>query len=292
MTHFVLEVRKKNGKEYPPNTLHHLVCGMMRFIRQNGKQRLNFFKDNIFSDFRSSLDGEMKRLQSKGIGSSCKQAEPLMVDEEEMLWTKKILGDHSPQSLLYTVFFMIGFYFALRSGDEHRQLQYHPCQIKVVEKPRERPYLTYTEDISKNRPGGLKGRKCKPKVVTHYANVENPSRCFVRIFRKYNGLCPPDRSHDAFYLSPMKNPTCDRWFSCEAVSDILSSHKQSCTELQPLPQPLSTLKPSASRLLLNRRHLLSQSMQSICLLTFQQLPADHTGAFYSSSCSNVTINFN
>ena len=33
------------------------------------------------------------------------------------------------------------------------------------------------EDISKNHPGGLQGWKYKPKVATHHANIENPSRC-------------------------------------------------------------------------------------------------------------------
>ena len=156
----------------------------------------------------------MKRLQSKGIGSTSRQAEPLAEDEEETLWQRRVLGDHNPQSF-YTVFFMIGFYFALRSGDEHSC--YNPCQTQVVEKPGERPHLLYTEDISKNRPGGLKGRKCKPKVITHYANLEDPSRCFVRIFKMYNSLCPPDRPHDAFYVSPLKQPKQDCWFSCVPV---------------------------------------------------------------------------
>ena len=256
---------------------------------------------------------------------------------------------------------MIGFYFALRSGDKHQQLRYHPCQIKVIEKPGERPYLVYTEDISKNRPGGLKGCKYKPKVVTHYANIENPSRCFVRIFKKYNSLCPPDRPHDAFYLSPIRNPTHDRWFSCvpvggnklanvvstmcklagiggyktnhslrataatrlyssgideqlvmdrtghrstegvrsykrtsseqqEAVFDILSSHKRSCTELR-LPQPLSILEPASAF-----QTASSSSSQSVTAVNtpthISTATADRTGAFYFSSCSNVTINFN
>ena len=34
---FVLEVRKKDGTEYPPDTLYHIVCGVMRFLCQNGK---------------------------------------------------------------------------------------------------------------------------------------------------------------------------------------------------------------------------------------------------------------
>ena len=64
----------------------------MRFLRQNGKPQVDFFKDDTFADFRSSLDGEMKRLQAKGVGSRGKQAEPLTADEEEMLWNKKVLG--------------------------------------------------------------------------------------------------------------------------------------------------------------------------------------------------------
>ena len=47
--------------------------------------------------------------------------------------------------------FVNGLYFALRSGEEHRQLRHDPCQ-----KPGERAYLIYKENISKNHPGWLK----------------------------------------------------------------------------------------------------------------------------------------
>ena len=123
----------------------------MYSLRQNGKPRVDLFKDNTFVDFHSSLDYEMKGLQSKGIGSTNRQPKPLTVDEEETLWQGRILGDHNPQSLIYIVFFMIGFYFTLRSGDEHRQLQYNPYQIQIVEKLRESPHLQYTEDVPCSR---------------------------------------------------------------------------------------------------------------------------------------------
>ena len=29
LTLFIFEVRKQNGMKYPPNTLHHIVCGIM-----------------------------------------------------------------------------------------------------------------------------------------------------------------------------------------------------------------------------------------------------------------------
>ena len=171
----------------------HLASPGLWHYALSGQPQLHLFKEDVYAGFHSSLDGEMKHLQSKGIGSASRQAEPLTVEEEEMLWRRKVLN---PQSLLYTVFFMIGFYFALQSGDEHQQLRYNP---RVIEKSGERRHLLYTEDILKNRPGRLKGRKYKPKVVTHYADSKDP-RCFVHIFKKYNSLCPPDRPHDAFYL--------------------------------------------------------------------------------------------
>ena len=213
LTRFVLEVRKRNGKEYSPDTLHHLCCGIMRFLRWNGWPSVDFFADIEFIDFRATLDAEMKRLQVKGIGSKKKQAEPLTEQEEEILWEKGMLGDANPQTLLDTIVFMNGLYFALRSGDEHRALRSVPPQIEVVEREGERPYLLYTEDTSKNRPGGLKGRRVKPKVVRHHANTENPNRCFIRLFKLYTSLCPSDRPKDAFYLKPLNKPTPTCWYS-------------------------------------------------------------------------------
>ena len=150
----------------------------------------------------------MKRLQSLGVGATKRQAETLTEDEEEILWEKGLLGDATPQTLLDTMVFCCGLFFALRSGKEHhRQLRNHPCQVKVVERPRERAYLEYTEDLSKNHPGGLKGRQIKPKVVRHHANTQRPERCFVSLFKRYRQLCPPDAPPDAFYLQPARHPT-------------------------------------------------------------------------------------
>ncbi len=86
-------------------------------------------------------------------------------------------------------------------------------QIELCEPRNERSFLRYREDVSKNPPRGLKGRKFKPKVVVHYSNPENPQRCFVEPFKRYNSLCPHDRPSNAFYLSPLTKPKQDCWFS-------------------------------------------------------------------------------
>ena len=153
MTCFILEARKRDGTVYPPNTLHHLVAGVQRRLRQNG-HILDIFKDAEFSEFRASLDAEMKRLQGEGVGSQKRQAEIITPAEENRLWEKGLLGERTPQTLLDTMVFYWGLYFALRSGKEHRQLRHTPCQIEVVERPGERAFLRYTEDTSKNHQGG------------------------------------------------------------------------------------------------------------------------------------------
>ena len=163
------------------------------------------------------LDSEMKRLQKAGHGSRKKKAEPLKEEEEELLWKKGFLGSGSPQALVDTMVMINGIYFALRSGGEHCQLRSDPCHFQLVENAGSCPFLKYTEDISKNRTGGLKGRKLKPKVVQHHDNPQNPERCFMRLFKLYQSLLPQERSKNAFYFQPLKIPTADCWFSSKLI---------------------------------------------------------------------------
>ena len=67
-----------------------------------------------------------------------------------------------------------GLYFASCGGSEHRNLWHTSSQIQLIEKPGECPHLLYTENVSRNHPGGQKRRKIIPKIVCHHANVSNP----------------------------------------------------------------------------------------------------------------------
>ena len=154
-----------------------------------------------------TLDAEMKRLRSIGIGVQQKRAEPISEGEENQLWEKGLLGEHSPQVLLDTLVYLCGLYFALRSGQEHRSLQF--TQFKLVEQTDSPSYIIYTENASKNNRGGISQRKVAPKEVTHYANTDNPQRCIVRLFKVYSQHCPPDCTTAAFYLTPLRKPKSD-----------------------------------------------------------------------------------
>ena len=124
----------------------------MRYVR-DVRPHVNFFKDADFDGFKRTLDGEMKRLRSTGLGVRPKRAEPITVNEENLMWEKGLLGSDSPQVLLHTMVYLCGLNFALRSGQEHRDLQL--SQIELVEHTDQPPYLVYTENISKNNRGGL-----------------------------------------------------------------------------------------------------------------------------------------
>ena len=204
-----IETRKGNGEQYPPSTLYYLCCGLQRYVRDI-KPDVNFFTDAAFNGFQKTLDSEMKRLTSLGIGVKKRQAEPISVEEESTFWEKKLLGDHSPQSLLDTMVYLCGVHFALRSGAEHRNLQI--TQFEIINPNSPSPSLIYTENVSKNHSGGLAHRKVQPKRVVHHCNISNPERCLVRLYQTYVEHCPKDRKSTAFYLTPLKKPKGDIWF--------------------------------------------------------------------------------
>ena len=143
---FVLEVQKRNGDHYCPDSLYQICCGLQRALR-NVDHDVNFFEQFRFVNFHSVLDGELKRLNATGNYIHKKKASIITVEMEDVLWEKGLLGDHSPQVLLNTMVYMIRLFFALRSGEEHRRLHHNPSQFTLIEPPKGKPYIVYKEDV-------------------------------------------------------------------------------------------------------------------------------------------------
>ena len=81
----MLEICRQDRKEYPPNMLYSIACGILRHVR-NYAQQVNFFTQVQFTGFRKTLDSEMKRLTAAGVGVKKKKAEPLSLKYEDELW--------------------------------------------------------------------------------------------------------------------------------------------------------------------------------------------------------------
>jgi hypothetical protein len=185
---FIQETRKANGEKYPPKTLHGIISAIQHYLKFRGKE-LQFFNDKMFSRLMSSLNAAMKEASAEGLGNTPQKAEVIAVEEEELLWSKAVLGEQSPQQLLDTLLYLIGIHFALRGGKEHRRLRRMTSQITTrIDTGTGRKYLEYREDVSKTNAGGLRDRKIAPKVTRAYENVENPARCIVRLYEKYLSL--------------------------------------------------------------------------------------------------------
>ena len=153
---FILEVRSVNGKEYSPDSLYQVCCGLHRSLKDNHRSEVNIFDDAELAEFRGVLDGQLKALNRTGKYVEKKKASIITTEMEERLWESGLLGDHNPKVLLDTLVYLIGLNFALRSGEEHRRLRHNPSQISVINEEGKTPYIVYTEDISKTNQGGLK----------------------------------------------------------------------------------------------------------------------------------------
>ena len=102
LSRFILEIRRKDGKPYPPNSLYQICCGLLRHLRGSGRAEVNLFEQARFHNFCTVLDSEMKRLNSTGQYIHKRQAEPITVEDENCLWDLGLLGDTSPIVLLHT----------------------------------------------------------------------------------------------------------------------------------------------------------------------------------------------
>ena len=72
----------------------------------------------------------MKCLKANGAGIHVKRAQPLDMQEEEQHWEKGTLHKTSPQTLLDTMLFMCGIYFALRSSHHYLAHSIYCSHIK------------------------------------------------------------------------------------------------------------------------------------------------------------------
>ena len=212
---FTIEVRRKDGTEYPPATIHMLLCGLQRIMRRNNEQPFNIFAkgDVRFRNFHGTMETVFQELHQKGIGANVKHASEITAEEEDRVWTARVMGDHSPTALLRAVFYLNGVNFSLRGGKEHRDL-------KLSQLVRESDHWKYIEHGSKCFRGGFGDLHRENKVVVQYPILCH-ERCHVRLLDLYMSKLHPDATEkDIFYYTPLHSKPSDPskpWYSLVPV---------------------------------------------------------------------------
>ncbi len=217
---FVNEFRQKDGQEYPGKTLYDLVLCIQFHLEKKGK----FWKlidDQEMVRLKFTLDNLMKDQCAQRLGSSL-SSDPISFDQEEVLWSRGILGEQDPTQLRNTVMFLLGISFALLGGDEHRRLRcpgFDP-QINVLRDEKGVKFLSFTEDLrTKTNQGGLSGKRNKARTLKIYGNQLNSDCNVVCLYEKYVGLLPSSPKCSALYkyglTSSSLKPCC--WYSDKTV---------------------------------------------------------------------------
>ncbi len=205
---FLHEVRHQDGQEYPGKTLYDLVLCIQFHLEKQGV----FWKlvdDADFVHVKFCLDNLIKARESACI-SGTGSVSAISDDQEELMWSKRILGESNPDKLRLTVLYLIGLNCALRGSDKHHRLRCPPfdSQLQVSILPDgSGKVLVYKEGRkTKTNQGGILGRKYQQKVVKMY-QCANLQCCPVRLFEKYVSLLPKDGKSTALYKYSML-PSC------------------------------------------------------------------------------------
>ena len=219
LARFVAEVRKEDGQEYPGKTIYEMICSLQCYLRFQRKGPLFLIdkKGCKFRNLNSALNFVLKERAGEGIGSITSKAEVITPDQMEYLWQNGFLGSDTPEFLRNTILFVFGNCFALRAGQEHRNLRMKNSQLSLHTDESGAEYLQYVEDVSKSNNGGLAHLRIKNKVVRAYENVEKPERCPVKLYKKYISHVPSETSDNSFYLRPLPKPKGNIWYYKKAA---------------------------------------------------------------------------
>ena len=160
---FFAEIRKKDCSEYEPDSLRVMLASLDRHLREKDAA-FSIAKDIEFSNSRKVLEGKARLLRKEGFGKRPNAAKALTSQDEELLWSKGVLGSHSPQSLIQTMWFLLTQHFGLRGCQEHHDMYVEDFAFSTDDNGIE--FVTYEENPTKARQGGLrkKRRVVQPKM--------------------------------------------------------------------------------------------------------------------------------
>ena len=118
----------------------------------------------------------MKQKAAQAVGGIVNQAKFTTEAQENFSWKIFFLGNENG-------FGFFGIQFALRAGQEHRNLRFKNSQLSLEHDESGCEFLQYVEDFSKINNGGLYHLRVKRKVVRVYKKLTDAERFPVELHK-------------------------------------------------------------------------------------------------------------
>ena len=212
---FYADVRKVDGKRYPPSSLKEIAAMIQFSFKHHYGKNFSFFKDKAFQSSRMVLDAEMKLSAKLGSINPPKRAASISFAAENELWENGSLGCSNPKQLLQTLIYSLGLHLSLRACQEHYDLEFGEDGQLKLKKDSNGEYLECMERVSKNKKFGLKCCRIEPKMTRVYQRPDDPNRCPIRIYKEYVAHRPDSHGcsfNKALYLAWIPNPRSIVWY--------------------------------------------------------------------------------
>ena len=190
-----------------PDSLRVMLASLDRHLREKDAA-FSIAKDIEFSNSRKVFEGKARLLRQEGFGKRPNAAKALTSQDEELLWSKGVLGSHSPQSLIQTIWFLLTQHFGLRGCQEHHDMYVEDFAFSTDDNGIE--FVTYEENPTKTREGGLRKKR---RVVQPKMFATGGQRCPVKLFKTFLKRRPEEmRNSGPFYLALNERAKTQVWF--------------------------------------------------------------------------------
>ena len=204
---FFAEVRKKDGSDYEPDSLRVMIASLDRHLKEAGSN-MSIAKDREFVNSRKVLEGKARFLREQGYGKRPRASKALTTEDEELLWSKGLLGSQSPKSLIATMWFVLTQHFGLRGCQEHHDMYVEDFSFSKDDNGVE--YITYEENPTKTRQGGLRKKR---RVVQPKMFATGGPRCPVKLLKTFLSHRPEEMKNSGpFYLAVIERPKSQVWY--------------------------------------------------------------------------------
>ncbi|PAA72433.1 hypothetical protein BOX15_Mlig032040g2, partial [Macrostomum lignano] len=186
LARFVREVRKPSGEEYAADSVYYLCLGLQGHLAIERAREENIFCDPAFAEFAAALDSVLDRYSAR----VTEDGTLVCRIEEQHLWECRQLGCHSPDSLIFSLFYILTRYVGLHTVQEHAELTLGQFALASPASGGAGAVLRFTP-----RSGYAVG------ITYELGELTDPTRCPVRLFQVYLAKRPLLTGRDEpFYL--------------------------------------------------------------------------------------------